>query len=128
MDKVTFDTTELDAWADHLVKHNSIVRNETTAILRRAGRAAVRDSKKWVNTSGRYTKHYRRAITMTEMPGGLAVEYGPEIGYKQSFLGKILELGTVNNPPHPHMIPAGETQAPIIEGAVARAVLRALKG
>lgn len=126
--KVTFDTSELDDWALHLVKTNSVVREQTTAILRQSGRKAVRNSKAWVNTSGRYTKHYRRAITMTEMPGGLAVEYGPEYGRKQAFLGKILELGTINNPPHPHLVPAGEEQAPIIEGAVARAVLRALRG
>lgn len=126
--KVTVDTSELDDWALHLVKHNSIVREQTTAILRRSGRTAVRNAKAWVNTSGRYTKHYRRAITMTEIPGELAVEYGPEYGRKQAFLGKILELGTINNPPHPHLVPAGEEQAPVIEGAVARAVLRALRG
>lgn len=126
--KVTFDTSELDDWANHLARHNSIVREQAQAILRRSGRTAMRNAKAWVNTSGTYTKHYRRAITMTEEPGGLAVEYGPEHGRKQAFLGKILELGTVNNPPHPHLVPAGEEQAPIIEGAVARAVLRALRG
>lgn len=126
--KVNFDTSELDDWALHLVRHNFIVREQTQAILRRSGRTATRNAKAWVNTSGRYTKHYRRAITMTEHPQELAVEFGPEYGRKQAFLGKILELGTINNPPHPHLVPAGEEQAPIIEGAVARAVLRALRG
>lgn len=125
---VTVDTSELDQWADDIRASQAQLKDETNAILRRAGKGAVRDSKAWVNTAGRYTKHYRRAITLTEIPRELAVEYGPERGRKQAFLGKILEFGTDTNPPHPHLIPAGEAAMPVIEGAVARAVLRSLRG
>jgi hypothetical protein len=44
-------------------------------------------------------------------PLGAAGEVGPDKRKRQGALGNVIEYGTVNNPPHPALGPAGEAEA-----------------
>lgn len=44
--------------------------------------------------------------------GGTEAEIGPDKGMTQGALGNILEFGTVNNAPIPHLAPALDGEAP----------------
>jgi hypothetical protein len=43
---------------------------------------------------------------------GPAAEIGPNKSKAQGALGNLIEFGSVNNPAHPHMGPAGEAEEP----------------
>ena len=64
--------------------------------------------------------HYAAAITAEVRRQGYEVvgEIGPELG-GQGSLGHILEYGTSRTPPHAHMGPALDREAPRYEEALA---------
>lgn len=66
-------------------------------------------------TTGKHTKWYPAAITQ-EMKLSNASHVMAEVGAakyaKQGFLATILEFGSVNNPPKPHLIPAFTAEIP----------------
>lgn len=127
---IKFDMSEVNELAQHLLASNTLVREHMSAAMTRSGNAAVRESKKLLRgqARGRYTKHYPASITSNKVDGtrGLAVEFGPEAGRRQFWLGRKLEFGTINNDPLPHLNPAAEQQSKVIEGVLARTVYRAL--
>jgi hypothetical protein len=55
-----------------------------------------------------YLPHYPRSIGYTVTASGTLVssEIGPEDSKPQGGLGPIIENGSVNNPPYPHLSPA----------------------
>jgi hypothetical protein len=53
-------------------------------------------------------------------------EIGPSKDRAQGALGNILEFGTINNPPHPHMAPAARAEAPRFEKALEDLAVKAL--
>jgi len=53
-----------------------------------------------------------------ETPGWLRSQIGPDKLKRQGALGNILELGTTNNAPLPHLGPAADEEAPKFERAV----------
>lgn len=63
---------------------------------------------------GRYTPHYPQSITFDVKPGfgAIEAEIGPDKGLPQGPLGNILEFGTSNNGPRPHLGPALDEEAP----------------
>jgi hypothetical protein len=58
---------------------------------------------------------------------GPYADIGPDKKRRQGALGNILEYGTVNNPPHPHMRPAGEAELPRFVKAVEDVTVRPLE-
>lgn len=61
-----------------------------------------------------HAPHYPATITydVEVTPKGVSAEIGPgRTG--QGPLGPILEFGTVNNPPRPHLLPALEREVPV---------------
>lgn len=50
---------------------------------------------------------------------GPFADIGPDKDKRQGALGNILEYGTVNNPPRPHLGPALDDEAPRFEAALA---------
>lgn len=127
---IEFDMSEVNELAQNLLASNSLVRNHVSAAMARSGKDAAKDAQKLLRgqARGRYTKHYPRSITSNAVAGsrGLVVEFGPEAGRRQFWLGRKLEYGTVNNDPLPHLNPAAEKQAKVIQGVLARTVYRAL--
>lgn len=59
-------------------------------------------------------------------PGGAVAEIGPDKAKRQGALGNLLEFGSVNNPPHPHMAPAGDAERPRFERALEDLAARGL--
>jgi hypothetical protein len=68
-----------------------------------------------------YLPHYPRSITydVTSAGGNIRGEVGPERGRLQGGLGAILEYGTINNAPIPHLNPALDAEAPVFARYVA---------
>jgi hypothetical protein len=61
-----------------------------------------------------YLPHYPRSIRYEVKASGYVVssEIGPKTEYEQGGLGGLLEYGSVNNAPIPHMHPALELETP----------------
>lgn len=68
-----------------------------------------------------YLPHYPRAISydVTSGAGGIVGEVGPDRAKLQGGLGRILEFGTINSAPIPHLNPALEAELPRFERFVA---------
>ena len=98
---------------------------ELSADLRKAVEDTIPDAKKVAGKGGlnvkreaqriirerskrEYLPHYPRAITYEVKASGsvVSVEIGPENGKLQGGLGRIIENGSVNNAPIPHLSPA----------------------
>jgi hypothetical protein len=67
-----------------------------------------------------YLPHYPRSISydVTRTVDTVTGEVGPDAGKLQGGLGRILELGTVNSAPIPHLFPALDAEAPRFERAL----------
>lgn len=123
-----FDMSEVIEAAGDLIAADGPVRDEGRRVLLRGGMEIRRGAWSILSTSGAYTKHYRRAITVEAMNDGLVVEVGPEIGRTQAFLGKILEDGTSTSPAFPHLEPALADEAPVVARFVEDVAVRSLFG
>jgi hypothetical protein len=68
-----------------------------------------------------YLPHYPRSISydVTSSAGGIVGEVGPDRAKLQGGLGRILEFGTVNSAPIPHLNPALDAELPRFEHYVA---------
>jgi hypothetical protein len=75
-----------------------------------------KDAQRIVRANSRrgYLPHYPRAITYTVSVRGQEVvgEIGPDPAKLQGGLGKIIENGSVNNAPIPHLSPALDLEEP----------------
>lgn len=61
-----------------------------------------------------YLPHYPRALTYDVTRQGLSVTgvFGPDAALMQGVLARVLEYGTVNSAPIPHVGPAFESEMP----------------
>jgi hypothetical protein len=61
-----------------------------------------------------HAPHYPKTIgfDLYELPFQIRSRIGPDKEKRQGALGNILELGTQNNPPHPHLVPALDAEEP----------------
>lgn len=62
-----------------------------------------------------YLPHYPKSITYTVSAAGSVVtgEIGPDPNRLQGGLGRVLENGTVNNDPIPHLSPSLDAEEPV---------------
>ena len=127
VDNVSVDTSEVAALVNDFIRSSKEMRAEARVITGRTAQQAARKARAGARGTlrGIYTKHYPGSITHEQI-NDLTAAFGPQYGRRQAFLGKILEYGTINNSPRPHLIPAAEEQIPVMEGALARAALRRL--
>lgn len=77
-----------------------------------------------------YLPHYPLSITYEVNDHGLVVtgEVGPELGRLQAGLGSLLEHGSVNNAPIPHLGPALDNELPKFQRYVGEMGLKLLMG
>lgn len=61
------------------------------------------------------------------LPGSIRARIGPDKDKRQGALGNLLEYGSVNNPPRPHLSPALDAEAPRTERAIADVAQRLLE-
>lgn len=58
---------------------------------------------------------------------GPAAEIGPNKSKRQGALGNLIEYGSVNNPPRPHMGPAAEAEEPKFARALEDLAVKAIE-
>lgn len=81
-----------------------------------------------------HAPHYPRSISYDMLPlaamrGRISAVVGPDARRDlQGGLGNILEYGTSNNPPRPHLAPALDAEGPAFAAAVVAAARQALPG
>jgi hypothetical protein len=75
-----------------------------------------RDAKRAIRAATHYgyLPHYPKSITYEVTDSGTVVrsEIGPDAAKRQGGLGRLLELGSQNNAPIPHLIPALDREEP----------------
>lgn len=82
------------------------------------------------NSPRGYLPHYPRAIgyDVTAHAADIVGEVGPDAGKLQGGLGRIIEYGTVNNAPIPHLSPSLDAELPRFEQYAAELGEKLLNG
>ncbi|MFC6017797.1 hypothetical protein ACFP2T_16470 [Plantactinospora solaniradicis] len=77
-----------------------------------------------------HAPYYPRSISYDtkQTATGAEAEVGPDKHRRQGPLGNLIEFGSINNPPRPHIIPAGEAELPKFEKAMGDLGVRMLEG
>lgn len=96
------------------------VTRQVLSVTKKGALNVKRDAARTVRATfrGVYSGHariYPKSITydVTTIPGGGVVAViGPDKDLPQGALGNLLEYGSSNNPPHPHLGPAVERERP----------------
>lgn len=120
---------------------------ELVADLRKAAARAVPDTKSVVSKGSLnikreaqrviraashrgYLPHYPRSITYDIAVSGAVVtsEIGPVAARPQGVLGRVLEEGTVNNAPIPHLSPALDLEEPRFVRAMEELAVEIIEG
>ncbi len=99
-----------EAFTDAPVKVRAGMRAATVVAA-----AKIKDDARQAVTGLAHAPHYPRSITYDTRttPWTFTAEIGPDRTGPQGPLGPILEYGTVNNPPRPHLLPALEREVPV---------------
>lgn len=113
MARVDLDMSELERWTQVLRDAPGEVRKQGRAVVARGSRN-IKDGAQRRAPHGPHTRHYARSITydVDQDINEIVGEIGPQRGRPQWGLGNILEYGTRNNPPHPHLEPALDHEEP----------------
>lgn len=104
---VSFDFSDLVAFTADLGRASAeVTRNAQKAVSVTAQK--VRDEARKTITGLPHAKHYPRSISydMHYSLKQIGAEVGPDKDGPQGALGNILEFGSVNNAPWPHLGPA----------------------
>lgn len=110
------EDSQLHSLARDLAADPKVTMTAVTATTIRAVKNIQRDSKalaRAIGTAGHIRK-YAGKITTSSKVSALSVE--AEVGPLQSgqgALGELLEFGSANNPPHPHLMPAADKEIPV---------------
>ena len=113
MPRAEFDLSELERWSEVVGQAPARVRLGGRAVVSRGSLQIKNDARQNAPGSGA-ARHYPKSIgyDITERPGQIEGEIGPVRGRRQWGLGNLLEYGSENNPPHPHLEPALDREAP----------------
>jgi hypothetical protein len=100
---------DLDIAAETVVEEGKKVVGKGCLNIKKQARSII----KAVGKRG-YIPHYPGSIgyNVTARSADITGEVGPDRAKLQGGLGRILEFGTVNNAPIPHMIPAADAEEP----------------
>lgn len=113
MARVEFDMTELDRWTDVLMAAPGRVAAGGKAVVSKGSLNIKTEARR--NAPGHdAAKHYPSSINYdVEVTGDIIEgEIGPVKGRRQWGLGNLLEYGSENNPPYPHLEPALDHEEP----------------
>lgn len=109
--------------AADLAKAAEMVEEQGKKIVGQGANNIKRDAQRIVRAASRhgYLPHYPRSISYDVKAAGGAIvgEVGPDRAKLQGGLGRIIEYGSVNNAPIPHLNPALDAEAPRFERFVA---------
>lgn len=121
---------DVDRWVAKLDRVLSEAPKEVTQVVARGALNIKKDAQARARRIGRHARRYPYSIGYDLRQGlrGPVAEIGPEVGRGQGSLGSILENGSPTSPPHPHMLPAGQAEAPRFERALEDLAVRLLEG
>ncbi len=118
--KVNVDGKEVAELEKVLVQATAGVIRDVKAVVEKGAVNIKKDARKRIGGLA-HARRYPYSITYdmrSSVMTGPTAEIGPDKSKRQGALGNILEYGTVNNPPHPHMRPAAEAELPKFERAL----------
>lgn len=129
MSGLRIDHGDLDRWVLTLDEAASAAPHEVRKVVQKGALNIKTGAQQRV--SGRaHLPHYPRAITYDTTVKATAVEaeIGPDKGKRQGALGNIIEYGTRNNAPIPHIRPAADEEMPRFESEMDKLAARLLEG
>lgn len=118
---IDIDAAALDALADDLGRIPDEVMDAAEKVVSRGSLNIKRDAADLVDAQSQSRlPHYPRAITydIDRRSDRVESEIGPDKDRAQGPLGNILEYGTSDTPPIPHLNPALDLEEPRFERAV----------
>ena len=126
---MTFDGREVEGLKETLAKAAAGLGKDVEQVVARGALNIKKDAAKRIGGLA-HARAYPRSITYDMRPGlkGPSAEIGPDKSRRQGALGNLLEYGSVNNPPRPHMRPAAEAELPRFERALEDLVVKKVEG
>jgi hypothetical protein len=122
------DMSEVNALAADLVSASLRTLPAVEKVTEVAAVKIKKDAQKRIKAADQHGRlpGYPSSITYDTATRGVSVsaEIGPDKDRNQGPLGNVLEYGTSDTPPIPHLQPALEAEAPIFERLVAEAAVR----
>lgn len=127
MPNVKFDLHEVTGMVDAITKASAPAIAEVTAVVAKGALNIKNDAARRI-TGLAHARAYPRSITYGTYFSlkGAAADIGPDKNRAQGALGNVLEYGSVNNPPHPHLRPAADAEQPKFEAALDALMLKKL--
>ncbi|MBQ1064476.1 hypothetical protein [Micromonospora sp. C41] len=124
------DASEVRQWAKEIDQAVMDCPDEVAKVVGRGAYNVKKDAQTRAKRIGRHVRRYPYAITYEtrRRMADISADIGPEVGKGQGSLGSILENGSPTSPPHPHMLPAGQAEAPRFERALEDLAVRLLEG
>ncbi len=127
MGKLKVDTAEVRELRKVLARAEDVAPVEARKVVARGALNIKTDAARRVSGLA-HAPAYPRSITYdlrTTLTGAWA-EIGPDKSRRQGALGNVIEYGTVNNPPRPHIGPAADAERPRFERALEDLAVKAL--
>jgi hypothetical protein len=124
---LTVDTSDVKRFAALLETAGQAVSKDTAVVIKKGALNIKTDAAR--RASGlAHAPAYPRSITFDFAIGlsGPYAEIGPDKDRRQGALGNLLEYGSTNNAPVPHLGPALDAEAPNLERYLEAAVLKAI--
>lgn len=122
---LTFDTAEVEAYADMLIDSTGVAPAEARKVVAKGALNIKTDARKRRSGSKHFPKLDRAIDYDTQdTPGGGWAEIGPNHDKPQGNLGHIPEDGALRTAPEPYMRPAAETELPKFEKAMEALALK----
>lgn len=125
---LSFNTDEVAKVADILAHAADAAPGGVRAVVQKGALNIKTDARRRISGHRRFPAYPASITYDTEFTRlGAAAEIGPDKGKRQGALGNILEYGTTNNAPMPHMRPAAEAEEPRFVKALEDVAVKALE-
>ena len=123
------DFGDLDAVARMFENSAEVMPRKVHQAVEVNARHIKDDARKIARRIGAPAQHYSRSITydIHDLGSSVYAEIGPDKDKTQGALGNLLEFGSVNNAPRPHLGPAFQQNKGDLEDGLAKAVEESLQ-
>jgi len=103
----------VNQWVEELTKAQSRALPEAEKVLSKGALNIKQGAARRISGLA-HAPAYPRSIgyDLYHLPGSARARIGPDKQARQGALGNVLEYGTVNNPPHPHLAPELDAEGP----------------
>ena len=127
MDRIGFDGSELAYIATALDKASAVAAAETAKVVSK-GALNIKNGARRRVTGLKHARRYPNAIDydLYVTGRGAVADVGANKDKPQGALGNLIEYGSVNNPPRPHIRPAADEEMPKFEAAMDALATKAL--